>query len=109
MAVWDDAVKVRLMAYCRIDALEAGDELLLQGFYGAAVSYMEQAGVSEPKAGSSRRDQYDLCVNAMVLDAWDHRDTKEPSNQVAENQAFRRRLNQLKFSEGMVSDSDTVP
>ena len=42
---WDDAVKSRLMAYCRIDALEEGEELLLQGFYEAAVSYMEQARV----------------------------------------------------------------
>ena len=26
---WNDAVKSRLMAYCRIDALEEGEELLL--------------------------------------------------------------------------------
>ena len=104
---WDDAVKSRLMAYCRIDALEEGDELLLQGLYEAAVSYMEQAGISEPKEATPRRAQYDLCINAMVLDSWDHRDMKEPANQVTENAAFRRRLNQLKFSEPAVSDSDT--
>ena len=43
----------------------------------------------------------------MVLDAWDHRDMTETSGQVMENPAFRRRLNQLKLTEGMVSDSDT--
>lgn len=107
MAAWDDAVKTRLMAYCRIDILEEGDEALLREFYDAAVSYMEQAGISEPEEATPRRAQYDLCVNAMVLDSWDHRDMKEPVNQVTENAAFRRRLNQLKFSEPTVSDSDT--
>lgn len=107
MAAWDDAVKTRLMAYCRIDILEERDEALLREFYDAAVSYMEQAGISEPEEATPRRAQYDLCVNAMVLDSWDHRDMKEPVNQVTENAAFRRRLNQLKFSEPTVSDSDT--
>lgn len=49
MTEWNDELKARLMAYCRIDALEEGEELLLQGLYNAAVGYMEQAGVSEPK------------------------------------------------------------
>ena len=71
---WNDAVKSRLMAYCRIDALEEGEELLLQGLYEAAVSYMEQAGVSEPEGETPRRAQYDLCVNYLVLDGYDRRD-----------------------------------
>lgn len=107
MAEWNDELKARLMAYCRIDVLEEGDEALFREFYDAAVSYMEQAGISEPEEATPRRAQYDLCVNAMVLDSWDHRDMKEPVNQVTENAAFRRRLNQLKFSEPTVSDSDT--
>ena len=105
--VWDDAVKSRLMAYCRIDALEEGEELLLRGLYDAAVSYMEQAGISEPEAETPRRAQYDLCVNAMVLDSWDHRGTKEPVSQVTKNPYFRDSLNQLKMSEPAVSNSDT--
>lgn len=109
MAEWSDAVKARLMAYCLIDTLEDGDELLLHEFYDAAVSYMEEAGISEPKEATPRRAKYDLCINAMVLDSWDHRDMKEPVNQVTENTAFRRRLNQLKFSGPPVSDSDTGP
>ena len=70
MTEWNDELKARLMAYCRIDALEEGEELL-QGLYNAAVSYMEQAGVSEPKEGTPRRAQYDLCINALVLDGYD--------------------------------------
>lgn len=104
---FDETIKSRLMTYCRIDTLEAGEDLLLQTFYDAAVNYMEQAGISAPVAETSRRAQYDLCVNAMVLDAWDHRDMTEYSGQVTENPAFRQRLNQLKFSESKVSDSDT--
>ena len=46
-----DARKTALMAYCRIDELDAGEAVLLESLYAAAVAYMEQAGVSEPKVG----------------------------------------------------------
>lgn len=108
MTEWNDELKARLMTYCRIDTLEDGDDLLLQTFYYAAVSYLNQARVSEPKEGTPRRAQYDLCVNAMVLDSWDHRDTKEPVSQVTRNPSFRYSLNQLKLTEPVVSESDTA-
>ena len=95
------------MDYCRIDVLEAGEEALLRGMYGAAVSYLEQAGISEPDAGTPRRDQYDLCVGALVLDLWEHRDLKESTNQESVNVTFRWMINQLKLTEPVVSDSDT--
>ncbi len=87
-----------LMAYCRLDTLEPGEESLLEGLYQAAESYMEQAGVREPPEGTVRRAQYDLCVNALVLDAWDRRDITFPGT-ATENPAFRRMLNQLKLTE----------
>ena len=103
--------KAALLAYCKLTELadDSEVEVLIPAFYEAAVGYMEGAGVTEPQEGTARRAQYDLCVNAMVLDSWDHRDMKEPGSQVAENAAFRRMLNQLKFSEGTVSNLDTVP
>ena len=104
---WNDAVKSRLMAYCRIDALEEGEELLLQGLYEAAVSYMEQAGVSEPEEETPRRAQYDLCVNYLVLDGYDRRDVTLTGTIGSETPLFRRMLNQLKLTEPAVSDSDT--
>lgn len=107
MAEWNDAVKSRLMVYCRIDALEEGEELLLQGMYGAAVSYLEQAGISEPKEGTTRRAQYDLCVNYLVLDGYDRRDVTITGTIVADNPMFRRMITQLKLTEMPVSDSDT--
>ena len=103
---WDDAVRSRLMAYCRIDALEEGEEALLQGLYEAAVSYMEQAGISEPEQGTARRAQYELCVNALVLDGYDRRDVTITGTIVSENPAFRRMLTQLKLTEP-VSNLDT--
>ena len=103
---WNDAVKSRLMAYCRIDSLEEGDELLLQGLYDAAVSYLEQAGISEPTEGTPRRAQYDLCVNYLVLDGYDRREVTITGTIVSENPAFRRMLTQLKLTEP-VSESDT--
>lgn len=94
------------MAYCRIDALEEGEEALLQGLYEAAVSYMEQAGISEPEQGTARRAQYELCVNALVLDGYDRRDVTITGTIVSENPAFRRMLTQLKLTEP-VSNLDT--
>lgn len=107
MAEWNDAVKSRLMAYCRIDDLAEGEEALLQGMYGAAVSYLEQAGISEPKEGTTRRAQYDLCVNYLVLDGYDRRDVTITGTIVADNPMFRRMVTQLKLTEMPVSDLDT--
>ena len=91
--------KAELMAYCRIDALEAGEYSLLNTLYESAVAYMEQAGVSEPEAGTSRRSQYDLCINYLVLDGYDRRDVTITGTIVSENPAFRRLINQLKLTE----------
>lgn len=102
---WNDAVKSRLMAYCRIDSLEEGDELLLQGLYDAAVSYLEQAGISEPAEGTLRRAQYDLCVNYLVLDSYDRRGAQTEGS-ISDNPVFLRMLTQLKLTEP-VSESDT--
>ena len=104
MALTDER-KAALMAYCRIDNLEAGEESLLQGLYDAAVSYMEGAGISEPAEGTPRRCQYDLCVNAMVLDAYDRRGAQTEGN-VGDNPMLRRMITQLKLTEP-VSKLDT--
>lgn len=96
-----------LLAYCRIDALEPGEDALLEGLYDAALGYLAQAGVSQPAAGSPRAAQYDLCVNYLVLDGYDRRDMTITGTIVVENPAFRRMLNQLKLTEPSVSESDT--
>ena len=98
-----------LLAYCKLTELAEDPEvqLLIPIFYAGAVGYMEGAGVTVPAPGTNRAAMYDLCVNAMVLDAWDNRDTKEPTSQAAENPAFRRTLNQLKHTSGAVSNLDT--
>ncbi|WP_417005152.1 head-tail connector protein [Akkermansia sp.] len=106
MTEWNDELKARLMAYCRIDALEEGEELLLQGLYNAAVGYMEQAGVSEPKEDTPRRAQYDLCVNALVLDGYDRRGMQTEGS-VSDNPQLRRMIVQLKLTEPAVSESNT--
>lgn len=100
-----------LLAYCKLEELKDDPEVqtLISAFYEAAVGYMEGAGVKEPPSDTSRRAQYDLCVNAMVLDSWDNRDMKEPGSQVAENVAFRRMLNQLKYSEPAAPITGATP
>ena len=106
MSELTDARKAELLAYCRIDAVETGEAALIQTLYDSALGYIDQAGVSEPAAGTPRRAQYDLCVNYLVLDAYDRRDMTITGTTVAENPAFRRIMNQVKLSEP-VSESGT--
>ena len=99
-----------MLAYCKL--AEFGDDpevlTLLEGFYSAAVAYMEQAGVSLPLEGTPRRAQYDLCVNYLTLNSWDYRDMTYVSTVVADNPVFRRMMNQLKLTEPRdVSKLDT--
>lgn len=96
-----------ILSYCRIDDPTPEDLALLEGFHADAVSYMEGAGVAEPKAGSARLPQYNTCILAMVLDAWENRSTQTADKAFADNPAFRRRLNQLKRTEPVRSESDT--
>ena len=99
-----------LLAYCKLTELEGDPEVqsLIPLFFSAAVSYMAQAGISEPEEGSPRRAQYDLCVNRMVLDSWDRRDAAITSTVVTDNPAFRQMINQLKLTEPEdVSNLDT--
>lgn len=104
-----DERRAGLLAYCHLTELADDPEVsaLIPSLYDAAVWYMLDAGVPEPPEGSPRRALYDLCVNCMVLDSWDRRDMTIPSANAAENPAFRRWLNQLKFTAGMVPKSDT--
>ena len=107
MAAFSDR-QASILSYCRIDDLTPEDLSLLEGFHADAVSYMLDAGVAEPEAGSARLPQYNTCILAMVLDAWENRGTQTAAKAFADNPAFRRRLNQLKRTEPVtVSESDT--
>mgnify|MGYP006943505722 CR=1 FL=1 len=90
-----------LLAYCKLAELADDPEVqaLIPALYGAAVSYMENAGVREPEYGTPRAAQYDLCVNHLVLDAWERREASIVATVVSDNPAFRRLINQLKLTE----------
>ncbi len=98
--------KAEILAYCRIDP-GSPDELLIPGMYAAAVAYLTGAGVPAP-ADPGRKAQYDLCVNALVLDLYDRRDMTIPETALTDNPGLRRMLTQLKLTEPAVSDSDTA-
>lgn len=106
MAAFSDR-QASILSYCRIDDPTPEDLSLLEGFHADAVSYMRNAGVAEPEAGSARLPQYNVCILALVLDAWDNRGIQTADKALANNPAFRRRLNQLKLTEPVRSDSDT--
>jgi len=93
-----EARKEVLLAYCRIDELGPGEDALLGTLYANAVGCLSRAGISEPEEGTDRRASYDLCVNYLVLDAYDRREAAVTGT-VSDNPAFRRLLNQLKLSE----------
>lgn len=107
MSPLTEARRAELLAYCKLTEFAEDPEVeaLIGTYYGAAAAYMAQAGISEPPEGMPRRAQYDLCVNAMVLDSWDRREISV-SGTVSENPAFRRVVNQLKMTEN-VSNLDT--
>ena len=95
--------RAALLAYCRIEDPDGTDLLTLEGLYQAAVGYLTNAGIAEPPPDTPRRAQYDLCVNHMVLDAFDRRGAAENAV-IHENPAFRRLIAQLKLTEaGAVS------
>lgn len=91
----------QLLAYCKLTELADDPEVeaLIPALYSAAVGYMDSAGVSLPEEGTPRRAQYDLCVNYLVLDSFERRETAMVATVVADNPAFRRLLNQLKLTE----------
>ena len=90
-----------LLAYCRIEEPTAEELLTLETLYDAAVGYLEGAGISLPPEGTTRRAQYDLAVNFMVLRDFDLRDATITGTIVADNPAFRRLVTQLKLTEPM--------
>ena len=92
-----------LLAYCRIDYPDETERALLDTLYDAAVGYLDNAGVSQPEAGTPRAAQYDLAVNYLVLDAYDRRDVAT-SGALSDNPAFRRLIVQLKLTEPAVQE-----
>ena len=89
-----------LLAYCHLTELADEPEVktLLPALYDSAVGYMTSAGVSQPEEGTPRAAQYDQCVNYLVLDAWERRETSMVATVVSDNPAFRRLINQLKLT-----------
>ena len=94
-----DERQAGLLAYCRIEEPTTEELLVLEGLHSAAEEYMANAGVAKPAEGTSRRAQYDLAVNFMVLRDFDMRDATVTGTIVSDNPAFRRLLTQLKLTE----------
>ena len=100
-----EARRAALLAYCKLTELADDPEVeaLIPALYEAAAGYLEGAGVAVPELGTARAAQYDLCVNALVLEGWERREVSITGVSAVENPAFRRLLNQLKLTEPGVS------
>ena len=93
--------RASLLAYCKLAEFGEDPEVLalLDTFHGAAEGYLAQAGISPPTEGTTRRAQYDLCINYLTLNFWDNRDTGYTGTVTVDNPVFRRMVNQLKMTE----------
>lgn len=88
-----------LLRYCRISEPDDGELQDIKELYASAVGYMKRAGVTEPgEEDEGRRAQYNLCVNYLVLDAYDQKQLTVGGT-TKDNPAFRMYLNQLKYTE----------
>lgn len=94
--------RASLLAYCRLTELADDPEVqtLIPVLYDAAVGYLANAGIRVPESGTARAALYDLVVDALVLDGWERREVTITGTIVADNPAFRRLVNQLKWTEG---------
>ena len=101
MALSEDR-RASLLAYCRLTELQDDPEVqaLIPALYEAAVGYMAGAGIHVSESDTTRAALYDLCVNAMVLDGWERRETTITGAVVSVNPMFRYYLNQLKWTGG---------
>ena len=95
-----EARRAALLAYCKLTELADDPEVeaLIPALYEAAAGYLEGAGINVPEPATARAAQYDLCVNALVLEGWERREVSITGVSVVENPAFRRMLNQLKLT-----------
>ena len=108
----DAARMSEILAYCRIDEADVSpaDKVLLTSMHRSAKAQLLKAGVAEPEAGTDDRAQYDMLVNRLVLDEWEHRGSQSAAGSLIENPAFRRELNQMKLDSLVpaVPDSGTA-
>lgn len=95
-----EARRASLLSYCKLTELADDPEVeaLIPVLYDAAVGYMAGAGVAPPPPDTPRAAQYDLCVNAMVLDGWERREVSITGTSVMQNPVFRQTINQLKLT-----------
>ena len=94
--------RAALLAYCRIEEPTAEELLTLGTLYDAAVGYLEGAGVTRPGPENAGRLALWLSVMlAMVLDEYDQRGAQFDAGKLQDNPVFRRKLTQLKLSEGI--------
>lgn len=92
----------RVLAYCQEPEPEEADLLVLDQAWDSAESYLKGAGVTCPGPENAGRLALWLSVMlAMVLDEYDQRGAQFDAGKLQDNPAFRRKLTQLKLSEGI--------
>ena len=92
----------RVLAFCQEPEPEEVDLLVLDQAWDSAESYLEGAGVTRPGPENAGRLALWLSVMlAMVLDEYDQRGAQFDAGKLQDNPVFRRKLTQLKLSEGI--------
>lgn len=86
----------RQVAYCRAYARIDGDDMMVRQLCDAAIGYLTTAGCARGIDGTPRAAQYDLCMAALVLHYYDHRDSV--GTEAAIPIGAQNIINQLKLS-----------
>lgn len=98
MAIPED-LKAAVFAYCR-EGEDAETLVAMTVAWDSAEGYLRGAGVTRPDPGSPRHGLWLEVILALTLDAYDQRGAQVETGKLAENSAFRRKLNQLKWTRG---------
>lgn len=92
----------RVLAYCQEPEPEEADLLVLDQAWDSAESYLKGAGVTRPAPESTRHGLWLGVVLPLTLDAYDQREAQtEGQNKLQDNPVLRRKLTQLKLTEGI--------
>ena len=79
-------------AYMQLDADDTTDDALVEDFRASAEEYLRDAGILRSERNAAR---YDLCIKAMTLHWYDHRDSVGTELGIPGN--IRPVINQLKM------------
>lgn len=92
-----EELKPAAFAYCR-EVEDTETLVAMTVAWDSAEGYLRGAGITRPAPDTPRHGLWLDIILSLTLDAYDQREAQVESGKLAENPAFRRKLNQLKWT-----------